>query len=128
MDIQSASQAGATAGTIIYAICLTAIYVLLIVANWKIFTKAGEAGWKSLIPFYNLYVLCKIVDGKGIKFLLLLIPIVDIVYLIILDIRMAKAFGKGTGFAVGLIFLPNIFTLILGFGDAQYVGPQGKQD
>ena len=127
MDIQSATQAGATAGTIIYAICAIAVYVLLVIADWKIFAKAGEAGWKSLIPIYNLYVLCKIADGKGIKFLLLLVPIVDIVYLILLDIRLAKAFGKGTGFAVGLIFLPNIFTLILGFGDAQYVGPQGKQ-
>lgn len=98
----------------------------VVVANRKIFTKADEKGWKSLIPIYSAYVFVKIVDGKGWKFLLLLIPVVDIVYYILLDIKTAKAFGKGTGFVVGLIFLPNIFTLILGFGDAQYIGPNGE--
>ena len=100
--------------------------VLLIIAQWKIFTKAGEAGWKSLIPFYNAYTFVKIIDGNGWKFLLLCIPVVNIVFDIILSIKAAKAFGKGTGFAVGLIFLPNIFQLILGFGSAQYIGPNGE--
>lgn len=117
-----ASPGAAAAGGIIGLV----IIVLLIIAQWKIFTKAGEAGWKSIIPFLNMYTLVKIVDGNGIKFLLFLVPIVNFVYAIILNIRMAHAFGKGTGFALGLIFLPNIFTLILGFGSAQYVGPQGK--
>ena len=126
MIVQSAVQSGEMAGQIIYIICAIAVYVLLVIANWKIFTKAGEAGWKSIIPFYNLYIFCKIVDGNGWKFLLLLIPIVDIVYYVFLDIKTAKAFGKSTGFAVGLIFLPNIFTLILGFGSAEYIGPNGE--
>lgn len=102
------------------------IGVLVIVAWWKLFEKAGEAGWKALIPLYNTYTIVKIVDGNGLKFLLLLIPIVNIVYGIMLDIKLAKAFGKSTGFAIGLIFLAPIFMLILGFGDAQYQGPQGN--
>lgn len=40
-------------------------YVLFIISSWKIFTKAGEKGWKSLIPFYNMYILFKIVNMKG---------------------------------------------------------------
>ena len=103
------------------------VSVLLLIAWWKTFNKANEAGWKSIIPFYNMYTLVKIADGKGIKFLLLLIPIVDIIYGIILANRLSKAFGKSTGFTVGLIFLPVIFMLILGFGDAQYQGPQGNK-
>ncbi len=126
MDTTQAVQAGTTAGTIIALIIGIAIYVLLIIAQWKMFTKAGEAGWKSIIPLYNLFIFCKIVDGNGWKFLLLCIPGVNIVYDIILSIRTAKAFGEGTGFAVGLIFLPTIFWLILGFGSAQYVGPRGE--
>ena len=102
------------------------IGVLVIVAWWKKIEKASEAGWKALIPLYNTYTLVKIVDGNGLKFLLLLIPIVNIVYGIMLDIKLAKAFGKSTGFAIGLIFLAPIFMLILGFGDAQYQGPQGN--
>ena len=126
MDTTQAVQAGTTAGTIIGILIGIAIYVLLIIAQWKIFTKAGEAGWKSIIPLYNLFIFCKIVDGNGWKFLLLCIPGVNVVYDIILSIRTAKAFGKGAGFAVGLIFLPSIFWLILGFGSAQYVGPKGE--
>lgn len=121
--MDSAAQTGAYVG---YIIGLLIVYVLLIIAQWKMFTKAGEKGWKSLIPFYNFFVYCKIIDGNGWKFLLLIIPIVDIVYMIILNVRTAKAFGKGTGFAIGLIFLNNIFTLILGFGSAQYIGPRGE--
>lgn len=112
-------------GTIIGA-CIA--IVLMIIADWKLFSKAGEAGWKSLIPIYNIYTLVKIVDGNGIKFLLLCLPIVNIVYGIILNLRMAKAYGKGTGFAIGLILLPNLFQLILAFGSSEYVGPQGKKN
>ncbi len=101
------------------------VVVLLIIAMWKIFSKAGQGGWKSLIPIYNVYTLCKIADGNGWKFLLLLIPIVNIIYMIMLYYRLSKSFGKGFLFTLGLIFLPNIFTLILGFGGSQYIGPRG---
>ena len=100
--------------------------VVMLVALWKIFTKAGEAGWKCLIPIYNCYTSVKIADGNGWKFLLLLIPIVNIVYSVILTVRLAKSFGKSGGFAVGLIFLNVIFFLILAFGSAQYIGPRGE--
>lgn len=102
------------------------ISVLSIVAMWIIFKKAGQAGWKCLIPIYNTYTLVKIVDGNGWKFLLLLIPIVNIIYAIMLVFRMAKSFGKGLGFGFGLLFLNTIFMLILAFGKAQYVGPKGQ--
>lgn len=101
------------------------ICILALIAMWKIFSKAGQGGWKVLIPIYNVYTLCKIADGNGWKFLLLLIPIVNVVYAIMLDFRLAKSFGKGIGFGFGLLFLPTIFTLILGFGSASYVGPKG---
>ncbi len=96
--------------------------VLAIVAMWMIFVKANEPGWAAIIPFYNLYVLFKITWGSGWKFLLMLIPIANIVFAILTMIKLAKAFGKGGGFAVGLIFLSLIFYCILAFGSAQYVG------
>ncbi len=99
-----------------------AISILGIVAMWKIFEKAGEPGWAAIIPFYNVYVLFKITWGNGWKFLFLLIPIANIVFAIITMVKLAKAFGKGGGFAVGLIFLSIIFYYILAFGDAQYQG------
>ena len=104
-------------------ICLI-IWILLIIANWMIFTKAGEPGWKSIIPLYNVYIQYKIAWGNGWLFLLNIIPIVNIVISIVFEVKLAKAFGKSGAFAVGLIFLPNIFQLILGFGSARYIGPQ----
>ena len=52
----------------------------------------------------------------------MLIPLVNFIILIILDIDVAKNFGKGAGFGIGLLLLPFIFFPILGFGSAQYQG------
>ena len=38
--------------------------------------------------------------------------------------KLAKAFGQGVGFGFGLLFLNPIFVAILGFGNAEYIGPQ----
>ncbi|MDF3058602.1 MAG: signal peptidase [Rariglobus sp.] len=99
-----------------------ALAVLIIAAIWKVFTKAGQPGWAAIIPFYNLYVLLKVAGRPGWWLLLFLIPIVNVVMAIIVAIDVAKAFGKGTGFGVGLAFLGVIFYPILGFGDATYQG------
>lgn len=109
------------AGGIFGIICGVVVALVLIVGMWKMFTKAGEAGWAAIIPIYNAYVLFEITWGSGIKFLLMLIPIANFIVLIMTQIKLAKAFGKGGGFAAGLIFLPQIFYAILGFGDAQYI-------
>ena len=100
--------------------------LIAVIAYWKIFSKAGEPGWAAIVPFYNLYELYKITWGNGIFFLLLLIPIARWVIGIITSVKLANAFGKGGGFACGLIFLPDIFLLILAFGSAQYLGPDGQ--
>lgn len=97
--------------------------ILMVIGMWKMFSKAGEPGWTSIIPFLNSYKLFKIGWGSGWIFLLGLIPIVNLVIHIMLGIKLARAFGKGTGFAVGLILLPGIFYMILGFSDAIYYGP-----
>lgn len=96
--------------------------ILVIVADWKIYEKAGEAGWKSIIPIYNLYILFKIAFGNGWMFLLLLVPIVNFVFAIMLNFKLAKAYGQGVGFGFGLLFLNPIFMLILAFGSSEYVG------
>ncbi len=98
------------------------IGLLLIVAMWKLFTKAGQPGWASIIPIYNLYIWCKIVGRPWWWILLMLIPFVNFIILIILCIDTAKSFGKGAGFGIGLALLGVIFWPILGFGGAQYQG------
>lgn len=100
-----------------------AVAVILIIAQWRIFVKAGEAGWKCLIPLYNMYTLFRIAGRNGWWFLGLLVPFVNIVVSIILAIDLAKHFGKSTVFGVvGLWLFSVIGYLILGFDDSKYVG------
>ena len=103
-----------------------ALSVLLIVAMWMIFKKAGKPGWAAIVPFYNIYVLYEITWGSGWRFLMLLIPFYNIVLGIQTQVKLAKAFGKSGGFAVGLIFLPYVFQPILGFDGSAYLGVPGK--
>src|SRR5215510_6054620 len=99
------------------------IAVVLIAAMWKVFTKAGQPGWAAIIPIYNIYIWCKIVGRPGWWVILMIIPFVNFIVGIILSIDLAKSFGKGIGFGLGLAFLGVIFWPILGFGSAQYQGP-----
>jgi len=103
------------------------IALVVIVAMWKVFAKAGHPGWAAIIPIYNMYVWCKIVGRPGWWVILMLIPLVNIVVAIIVCIDMAKSFGNGAGFGIGLALLGIIFLPILGFGSAQYQGPAAAQ-
>lgn len=120
---EAAADSGNAGGSIIGGIISVALTVLGIIAMWNIFTKAGEAGWKSLIPILNTYTMFKIVYGNGWKFLLLLVPILGEILAIVYLVRLGQAFGKGVGFILGLIFLAPIFIILLGFGKDQYQGP-----
>ena len=106
----------------VFWICYFAIIILLIAAIWKVFSKAGQPGWAAIIPIYNIYVMCKVAGRPGWWLLLMLIPFVNLIIAIILSVDIAKRFGKGIGFAIGMILLPFIFWPILGFGSAQYQG------
>ncbi len=121
---------GAFLGVMIVIALVVAI--LQLAGMWKVFTKAGEKGWKCIIPIYNLVILFRI---SGLSpwiicgYLLAFIPVIG--WLISLGITiyqcnsLAKAFGKDVGYTIGLILLPTIFYMILGFGKSQYVGNGG---
>ncbi|MGL6279044.1 MAG: DUF5684 domain-containing protein [Gaiella sp.] len=100
-----------------------AIYVLFVAGLWQTFVKAGEEGWKAIIPIWNTLVMLKIVGRDWWWIILMLIPIVGFVIWIIVSLDLAKSFGRGTGFGVGLALLPLIWYPILGFGQDAYKGP-----
>lgn len=122
-DDTAAGIAGCLGGGFAFVIWL-AILIVVIAGMWKVFEKAGQPGWAAIVPFYNIYILTQIAGKEILWFILLLIPLVNIVAGIIISIDVARKFGKGTGFGLGLAFLPFIFYPILGFGDARY-NPQG---
>jgi Family of unknown function (DUF5684) len=99
------------------------VYVLTIIPFIGIFQKTDQPTWAAFVPIYNWIVLLEVVGRPAWWILLFLIPIVGFVIWIIVMIDLAKSFGKGTGFTVGLILLNFIFLLILGFGSARYLGP-----
>jgi len=124
VEYSYSSQGQAPSPAVLIAELLIAL--LVIVAMWKVFTKAGRPGWAAIIPIYNMYVWCKIVGRPGWWVILMLIPLVNIIIGIIVCIDLAKSFGKGVGFGIGIALLGIIFLPILGFGSAQYQGPSAS--
>lgn len=118
-----AAGIAAAMGTIMIVTAVVAL--LVIIGMWKIFTKAGQPGWASLIPIYNTYILCKISGKSGWWVVLMMIPLVGAIFWILLNIALAEKFGKGAGYGVGLAFLFPIFYPLLGFSDARYQGAGG---
>ncbi|MCI8404863.1 MAG: hypothetical protein HFE49_08195 [Clostridia bacterium] len=132
------------ASVAVIAVVSIVMYVLMVVAYWNIFKKAGEPGWKSIIPVYNSYILFKIswstvifwitlvigfvtgilvnMDNTVATVIVSLLSIVTLVISIMQCYKLSKAFGHGVGFTLGLIFFSPIFMLILAFGSSQYVG------
>ena len=146
---EEAAIGGAAFGLALGVIIVCAIvwYVFQAIADWKIFAKAGESGWKSLIPIYNVFVeyeLCW--SGMlGLVYIVAVIAanlltsgqaavqnwkvitagvlsVVALVLHIIQSIKLSRSFGKGTGFGVLLVLFGPIARLVLGFGSARYIG------
>ncbi len=134
----------------IVSILAIILVVFGIVTGWRILTKAGDKGWKILIPIYGTYCMFKAANSVGIfwgflalsivsslvmtlmagvptlaAILSVVVGIVTFIMSFIYCKNMATAFGKGTGFAVGLFLLPIIFLPILAFGSAEYMTGSG---
>ncbi|MEV7826097.1 DUF5684 domain-containing protein [Microbacterium enclense] len=123
----TSSPASITEQTSIFALGGTswllalAVYVLTVVALWKVFTKAGYPGWLSIIPIVNVVFLTKIAGFSGWFALLYLIPIVGVVFHIVVQLRIGRAFGHGWVFSLFLlVFLYIIGYLVIGFSDDRY--------
>jgi len=96
------------------------VTVFWIAAVWKVYTKAGEPGWASIIPIYNAYVFLKIGGKPGWWLVLMLIPFVNLIVAVVASVAVAERFGKSQGFGVGIALLGFIFYPILGFGGSKY--------
>ncbi len=97
-----------------------AIIIVMIMATWKVFDKAGQPGWACLVPFYNIYIFLVIAEKPAWWILLMLIPLVNIIFGVIACIAFAKKFGKDALFGIGIALLGIVFLPILAWGDAEY--------
>ncbi|MGZ3750967.1 MAG: signal peptidase I, partial [Mucilaginibacter sp.] len=113
---------------------LVIAFVLFIVLPyaglWKLFEKAGETGWKAIIPIYNAYVMIKLSGRPSWWVILVLIPGINILFLMGITIDFLKSFGKFSlrEHAAGII-LPFIYLPKWGSDkDTKYVGPSVSSD
>ncbi|MGH2457287.1 MAG: DUF5684 domain-containing protein, partial [Chloroflexota bacterium] len=121
------SDSAAIVGGLVAMVIYLAVLIVYLAAGWIIFQKASKPGWAIIIPLFNTYTLLKICGRPGWWLILLFIPFVNVVIDIVVMLDLAKSFGRGVGFAVGLILLAPIFILILAFGGSRYVGPAAGQ-
>lgn len=114
---------GAMGIAMVMGLVWLAVIVFFIACMWKIFAKAGKPGWAAIVPIYNIIVLLEIIGKPWWWLFLMMIPLVNFIIMIIMALELAKVFGKGAGFGVGLILLGFIFYPILAFSDAKYTAP-----
>jgi hypothetical protein len=107
---------------------LLVLFLLSLVSLWIVFTKAGQAGWKCLIPFYNLYLLMEISGKPGWWFIITMVPVLGFVIFLPAMLSLADKFGKGVLFGIGLFLVPVIFFPVLAFGGARYDASGGEMD
>jgi hypothetical protein len=100
------------------------IAVFMIVSMWKIDEKAGQPGWASIVPIYNIIVYVKIIKKPMWWIIIFVIPVVNYVFLIWSVNLLSKRFGKDVVFTIGLLLLGFVFYPILAFGDAKYKDDQ----
>ena len=129
---------------------IIAWYVLTLVARWRVFTKAGLAGWKSLIPLYSEYCTFKISwkttffwlvlaaglvsgiltgmigNGENVPEIVSMLASISgmavTVINLVMNVKLSQKFGHGVLFGLGLMFLSPLFTMILGLGESKYLG------
>ncbi|MBP0972647.1 MAG: hypothetical protein J5851_01935 [Oscillospiraceae bacterium] len=119
-DAYQQTSSGSSAGSSVISLACS---IIAIVAWWFLNVKAGEQGWAAIIPFYNVWVQFRIVYGSGLKCLLLLVPILNIVVYIMFSIRLAKVYGQGIGIGIVCLLFPTVGYCILAFGPGTYRGP-----
>ena len=124
------------------------LFILNAIAEYRIFKKAGESGWKAWIPFLNVYTQYKFswktywfwilmaasvvisilssksADNNTYATIALILSIFVWVIQLIGSVKLAKSFGKGTlyGIFMGITFLKTILFFVLAFGSSQYIG------
>ncbi len=113
---------GGGAGGAVSGIIGLIFFIFIIACQWKIFTKAGKPGWACIVPIYGLIVALDIAGKPWWWLFLLCIPVVGTICAILFLVSFCQAFGKGVGYAIGMIFLGFIFLPMLAFGSAQYQG------
>lgn len=100
--------------------------IVSIVAQWRLYDKAGQPGYAAIVPIWNMIVFLKVVGRPASHLFLFLIPVVGQLYFLPkVWIETAQSFGKTSLLDhILVIALNGLYILNLGMSyDTQYVGP-----
>ena len=93
---------------IVFFLACQAIHFL---GTWNLYQRAGRKAWEAAIPFYNSYILTKIIDRPWYFVILMFMPIIQLLIIPILWIDMIYAFNKRKSIHVLLVILTLGFYL-----------------
>lgn len=107
-----------------YFFIWAAVTIPGVVIGWAlVFPKAGQKWWAALIPGYNIYILVVgVARLSTLWFILVLIPGVQVIAAILVNVEVARRFGRTEAFGLGLTLLGFIFYPVLGLGRSEYQG------
>ena len=112
----------------IYMLVVLAISIVSVIALWKLFEKAHKPGWASIVPIYNYVILLEVIGRPMWWLAMMFIPIVNIVFMFLIFIDLAKSFGKDTTYGVLLVLFSPVTLPMLAFSKhTTYTGPAGPE-
>src|SRR5215831_2251146 len=103
-----------------YLLVWGAVTIPGLILGWLlVFPKAGQRWWAALVPGYNIYVLVVgVARLSTLWFILVLIPVFQVIPAILVNVEVARRFGRSEAFGLGLFLLGPVFYPVLGFGRA----------
>lgn len=105
-----------------YFFIVLAIVIGLIAVEWILFERAGEPGWKVLVPFYGSFIMHKITFGEESKWYWFLILVPG--YSFYMQYSFTRAYGYSNGMAILSVFFPTVLSIVMVLQDAPYGGPR----
>ena len=111
---------------ILFILLVPALFTLPLAFCWQLFEKAGYKGFYSIIPYYNLFILSKIVNcTQWWWYLLLFLPYINFFTMMLMFIDLAKAFGRFKIWEiVCAAVVPFIFFPIVSHQGSKYSDPK----
>ncbi len=107
------AASGLAAIFVIVWIVIIAASLVSIVGLWKMFEKAGYAGWKSLIPILNVYIMYEISGNKKLFPVLIVSNIVYMVSMIWRSVIYASDPSASSPFLTALAVLGVISAVVM---------------
>ena len=81
------------------------VNALIFISTFNLFSKSGFKWWHAIIPFYNIFILIKIINRPWWWIILLLIPVINVIMYFVIIIEIIRAFGKNNNIDTLLGFL-----------------------